>query len=436
MSTVERLTMGPKSHFIGFHDVVPWNTSETHLLCVEAEENAPRGSASSIGVIDLSDRARSFIPLANTTAWTWHVGARQQWIENDTFLYNAERDGQYVAIFYDMSGGTQKEVDGGIWDITEDGRWALVQSLARSDRYYSTYGFPGGTAPSLEDPAPADDGLYLIDVTNNRRKLRFSVREVVDQLYRDLAKHEPKMFFWITHPSFNTDGTRFCFFLRHYRYDGSLHSDLFVAERDDGPARCLLRGLVSHFDWLNADTLLIYARRMASIDALRDMNLVKHPLISRGLDLAKRLKKALPRRRGSARAGGHLMVNVSTGKIDIFAPDLLVVDSHQQFTADKAWMICDTYPGQDRNQELFIFDMKAYRRIELGNFPEAERLLGGPAPAVLHQGGEAVRACNLHPRWNRSGTAVCFDWANETDRQIYAIDVSEHVQDRTAPHRP
>jgi hypothetical protein len=160
------------------------------------------------------------------------------------------------------------------------------------------------------------------------------------------------------------------------------------------------------------------------------MNLVKHPLISRGLDLAMRRKKALPRRRGSARAGGHLMVNISTGKIDVFAPDLLVVDSHQQFTADKAWMICDTYPDQNRKQELFIFDMKAYRRIVLGDFPEAERLLGGPAAAILHQGGEAVRACNLHPRWNRSGTAVCFDWANETDRQIYAIDVSEHVQDR------
>ncbi len=155
--------------FVGFHNIVPWDMKQRHLLCLEADEDAAKGSPASVGLIDLDDPERHFRPVAKTSAWTYHVGARQQWVYDDDFLYNTVRHGRYVAVFHSVSAGPQDEIEGGIWSITVHGRWGLAPSFARSDRYYASYGFTGGTAPSLDDPVPADDGLYLVDVAGKRR---------------------------------------------------------------------------------------------------------------------------------------------------------------------------------------------------------------------------------------------------------------------------
>lgn len=425
------LTSGPRSHFVGFHDIVPWDERERYILCLEADEMAPKGAPASVGLVDLRDPERPLQRVADTTAWTYHVGARQQWLKDDLFLYNAVRDGRYYGIIESVAAGPQDQIEGGIWDVGADGRWGLAPSFARSDRYYASYGFTGGTAPSLDDPAPNDDGLYLVELSTGQRTLRFSVAEIAAQVYPQRAARTPTPA-WLSHPAFNPDGSRFCFYLRHYRHDGTLHSDFFVADRTVGPARCLLRGRVSHFAWLDADRLLIYARLMGRRDTIRAARAVRHPIVRSTLTLARKLKKAMPRRRGTAGGGGHLVLDVRTGATTVLAPDLLVVDGHQQFTSDRRWMVCDTYADRRRNQRLFLFDMRQKRRVELGDFPEPERLRGAPPLAQVHRDGGQNFACNLHPRWNRAGTAVCFDWADDRGRQVYMIDVSNHTRDVAA----
>ena len=37
--------------------------------------------------------------------------------------------------------------------------------------------------------------------------------------------------------------------------------------------------------------------------------------------------------------------------------------------------------------------------------------------------------CDLHPRWSRGNTMVCFDSTHELSRQIYVVDVKELVED-------
>jgi hypothetical protein len=41
---------------------------------------------------------------------------------------------------------------------------------------------------------------------------------------------------------------------------------------------------------------------------------------------------------------------------------------------------------------------------------------------------DSTGRCDLHPRWNRDGTQVCFDSAHEGERQVYAIDVRDAVR--------
>jgi hypothetical protein len=54
--------------------------------------------------------------------------------------------------------------------------------------------------------------------------------------------------------------------------------------------------------------------------------------------------------------------------------------------------------------------MAGEREIELGRYYAAPQFKGD------------VR-CDLHPRWNRSGTQASFDSVHEGSRQVYVIDV-------------
>ena len=58
---------------------------------------------------------------------------------------------------------------------------------------------------------------------------------------------------------------------------------------------------------------------------------------------------------------------------------------------------------------LMLYDIASDRRIDLGKFY---------SPAIQL----SERRCDLHPRWNRAGTQICFDSVHEGSRQIYLMD--------------
>jgi hypothetical protein len=63
-------------------------------------------------------------------------------------------------------------------------------------------------------------------------------------------------------------------------------------------------------------------------------------------------------------------------------------------------------------QTLMLFRPSDNKRIDIGRFRQPERIHHKPY------------RCDLHPRWNRDGTQVCFDSTHEDSRQMYVIDVS------------
>ena len=40
----------------------------------------------------------------------------------------------------------------------------------------------------------------------------------------------------------------------------------------------------------------------------------------------------------------------------------------------------------------------------------------------------SVMRSDLHPRWNRDGTQICFDSVHEGTRQVYVLNVKEIVE--------
>ena len=66
-------------------------------------------------------------------------------------------------------------------------------------------------------------------------------------------------------------------------------------------------------------------------------------------------------------------------------------------------------------QTLMLYKLSNGRRYDLNRFHSPKQFTG------------PVR-CDLHPRWNRDGTQVCFDGCHEPTRQVYVVDVSEVVK--------
>src|SRR5262245_8724707 len=71
-------------------------------------------------------------------------------------------------------------------------------------------------------------------------------------------------------------------------------------------------------------------------------------------------------------------------------------DGHCSFAPDGQWIVTDRNVAATREKMLMIFHTGMKQGLLLGTFPMKEYLSGD-------------LRCDLHPRWNRTGDAICFD---------------------------
>ena len=78
-----------------------------------------------------------------------------------------------------------------------------------------------------------------------------------------------------------------------------------------------------------------------------------------------------------------------TEKVDVIAPEVMVVNGHCTYLTNKRWILNDTYPDRERNQNPYLYDTASAKRYPLGHFHS-------PAEST----GE-IR-CDMHPRSSRT----------------------------------
>ena len=100
----------------------------------------------------------------------------------------------------------------------------------------------------------------------------------------------------------------------------------------------------------------------------------------------------------------YYRLDAETGDVSApFCPDLLTRNGHCSFSADGRWLLTDEHWLEHQQKGLVLFDMLNRRRVELGRYAALDRFRG------------EIR-CDLHPRFNRSQTAVSFDSVHEGTR--------------------
>lgn len=382
---VKRISPADGQYFFGYYDLQPFNKDETLHLTHKPlfmDRLHKKDDFTEIGLIDMSNG--KYEKLDTTYAWNFQQGAMLQW--NPTapereIIYNSMEDGEYCGVIMDINTGKKRFLDRPVANVSKDGKYAISINMARLYNFRPGYGYAFPEDPFYYKNHSADDGVFITDMETGKSKLVLSMQEIWD-FSGSFFKKDEKMI--INHITFNKDASRFLALVRNFPEPGCNHKTATITANRNGSELYLLSdyGVQSHYWWLNNEDVIFYSDG-------------KEVDCSRGW------------------ANNYILTD-KTHKGIIQANGFFINDNHMSFTNDNRLMITDSYPDENRMQVLRLFSPEKDICADLGYFYSM------PSSVV------DIR-CDLHPRWNRSETAITFDSTHEGFRGIYQIDITDDL---------
>ena len=373
--SIRRVTHPPGDHFFGYYEKTPWSPSGSKLLGMRAgfrDRQPTPDDELELGLVD-PEGMRPFKPFATTNAWCWQQGTMLQWAPGttDSVVYNRRRAGRFVGVVHDLPTGDRRELERAVYAVDPVGRYAIGLNFARLATQRPGYGYEGVADPWAGEGAPSQDGVWRMDLKSRDAELVLALAEIVGM---DSDASMAGQIHWLNHAQINTNGSRVAVLHRWQPSEGPRQTRLVTLAPDGSDARVIWGArLVSHYDWRSADEILVW---------------------------------------GGAPVAPNAFWRVSDvgAEPQAFAPDVLTEDGHCSYSPDGAWIANDTYPDEQSLRRLMIVRAADGLRVDLGAF-HAPPEFDGPLRV------------DLHPRWNRDGTALCIDSVHEGTRQMYTVDL-------------
>ncbi|MBN1508452.1 MAG: hypothetical protein JW955_16505 [Sedimentisphaerales bacterium] len=366
LCTIERLTRGPQHHFFGYYGICPWSQSGRYLLSLQSSFQDHMPGPDEPAVIGLVDaKTGEFSEVAKTHAWNFQQGAMLHWnpLQPDTeILYNDREGDEIVSTLRDVGTGKTRRLSRAVSAVSHNGRHALSMTYGRIGRLRKVVGYAGVKDPNPDAPHPDNDGIFLVDLTTGQSKLIVSFRQVYNMLKTDHPELVDKPL-WSEHAVFNRSDTRFLFLARTWGPDGRLQTGMFTANLDGSDLRQVIPygKSVSHFDWRND-------KEIVATFNLRGQGTV-HVLFTDGRSNYQPL-------------GG--------GRLDF--------DGHCTFSPNQRWLATDRGNSRKLTRSLLVYDLQRDECTTLAELDMKDKRFAG---------GDL--RCDFHPRWNRTGDAICFD---------------------------
>jgi hypothetical protein len=171
---------------------------------------------------------------------------------------------------------------------------------------------------------------------------------------------------------------------------------------------------VSHFDWLDNDSLIVWARFTAGgMAKIRANGLLSSPLIRPALTLVRsftgRWKKRL-----LSEAYYKISISTPAERTRMGWPKL-DSDGHPMVARSSPWIVTDTYPDKAGMLPVILYNRDTGIRIDAAVFKHGTR------------SQDLDVKCDLHPRWNRSEDRVAVDTCEAGVRQVRILNVRDVV---------
>jgi hypothetical protein len=322
---------------------------------------------------------REFHPVAKANAWNWQQGCMLQWIGGtDAFIFNDYDGDSHIARIHSAEGKLLGTLPVPVGAVSPTGSHGVSYSFERCHVYSPGYGYPNGQDPELRSERPNSHGIQILDLASGKTRHLFSVSDVAS------FQSDPSMtgaYHYLTHCQFNSPGDRFVFFHRWIRDFNFLRTRMISCNLDGTDLYVFpTDGMVSHVGWQDASHILAYARVKGFGDR-------------------------------------YVLFEDKTGGFKVIGENCFSSDGHPSFSPDGQWVVTDTYPDRFRVSYLILYNLETNLRFDAAKL-RSPREFASPNM-------QSAWSCDLHPRWNRSGTWVCFDSAHTGRRALCTIRLGD-----------
>lgn len=373
-----------EGYFFGFHDISPFSANETSILAnqLNFDLRMPmHGEYINVGYFDFTNgELGDFHALGKSYAWNYHKGCRLQWLDTEHIIFNtATKDcleSKIVNIITNENISIGFPIDS-IYS-TSGKQLATSFSYERLERCMPGYGYPYADNGQIDCNAPDNDGLFLVDLTGNTRKLLVSLAQLAEMnnpAYLNSHLH------FVTHTEFSRDGRYIAFLYRRIPRKGNYMRRLTQLMVYDLKTEKLItlpsQESGSHYVWNHKQQLLASCiLNGTNCHVLFDMN-------------------RLP-------------------DYSVIAGDTLNSDGHQSFISDMDF-VTDMYPDKYRMAKLFHVNIE-------NNTADLVASVYSPKEFQTKD-FKCHIACDLHPRVSPSGKYLCFDSPRTGKRALYVMNL-------------
>jgi hypothetical protein len=353
---------------------------------VDFEHRSPKsGDVIKIGMIDLKNGDR-WTELGQSTAWCWQQGCMLQWLpgSKDQIIWNDRQDDHFTCNILDVHSGEKRTLPHPIYTISPDGKTAVAPDFRRIQDMRPGYGYAGLPDPHAAELEPKDSGIFRINLETGRKDLIISLANIAN--FGQIPGNPKNAKHYFNHLLFNTDGSRFIFLHRWrstgdsaYQTVGGFGTRMLTASPDGKDIRVIdPHGKTSHFIWRDPKHILAWAW---------------HP----------------------SHGNAFYLYEDGTETVEIIGKGIMTRNGHCTYLPGNKWILNDTYPDKNRNQNVYLYNVATGKTVPLGHF-------------YLPPEYKGEWRCDTHPRFSPDGRSVVIDSPHAGNgRQMYLIDISSIV---------
>jgi len=412
---IEKIGNNEGHHFFGYYNKSVWDRSNRYALTNKVDvmvKDTQIDDALEIGFYDLKDETNYFNKIGSTTTWNWQMGNQSQWLDGPNgpqVIFNIRGNNpaypypEFSSRIVDVERAEFRDLPLPVYVTSQNGAYALTVDYKRLFITHETIGYQAENQYENMEAAPDDDGIYNMDIALGEYSLICSYNRLKEFHYVGSME---KAIHWVSHIEISPNSERVLFLHRwSERVEDEtcfLHrlitmnpdgSDMYLLECSDHP----LPQLDENFDGNAVNTF----------DYEKSEYQISHPTWRNDSQI-------MVWGPHNGKIHYHLYED-KTNNVEIIGADVLTENGHMTYSPDGNWLLSDTYPDDKTNERiLFLYHMESGLRYDISSF-YADPDLG------------KINRCDLHPRWDNSGTKVCIDSVHENERQMYIIDVSQIV---------
>jgi hypothetical protein len=389
-----------------FHLSSPVSPSGRYLglTSLPREDRPPEpGDAAGIVLVDLETGEQKVI--AETIGWDTQLGAQVQWGATDEELFFNDVDPTTWMPFgvkMNPATGAKQKLDGTVYSISPDGKWAASTCLRRIGATQAGYGVivPKETVP-VNKGVVDDDGVYVTNTQTGESQMVASYRKIIDEAIPkiDVSRYGPGDFYGF-HVKWNAQSDRIMLVLRYMPYNVKQRKPMLITMTRSGedirvaiPASEWADKGGNHPNWHPDGEHVIMNLDIEALDPDReDWRYVKARYDGTGLTEFT----SVPANHG-----------------------------HPSIHPGGRYMISDVYPREadafgDGTVPLHFIDLEKHERQTLLRMDSVSRFFDDDMNTAKEM------RVDLHPAWDRSAyTRAVINGVLDGTRRVFVVDLSE-----------